>query len=75
VRSNDDGSGTIGILNIALYLTQFSVTNAVRFLFWSAEEFGLLGSTYYVTNFNETAPEELAKIRLYLNFGEYSFAR
>lgn len=65
---NDDGSGTIGILNVALALTNFSTINAVRFCFWSAEEFGLLGSTYYITQLNETAPTELAKIRAYLNF-------
>lgn len=65
---NDDGSGTIGILNVALALTNFTVTNAVRFCFWSAEEFGLLGSTYYVAQLNETATAELAKIRAYLNF-------
>lgn len=64
---NDDGSGTIGILNVAIGLTNFTVTNAVRFCFWSAEEFGLLGSTYYVSQLNETA-EELAKVRAYLNF-------
>lgn len=64
---NDDGSGTIGILNVAIGLTNFSTTNAVRFCFWSAEEFGLLGSTYYVSQLNETA-EELAKVRAYLNF-------
>ncbi|KAH8155513.1 uncharacterized protein LAJ45_00523 [Morchella importuna] len=62
---NDDGSGSMGILEIALQLTKFTVNNAVRFGFWSAEEFGLLGSEHYIT----TAPaEELAKISLYLNF-------
>jgi carboxypeptidase Q len=43
---NDNGSGTIGILNVARALVNFSTTNAVRFLFWSAEEFGLLGAEY-----------------------------
>ncbi|KAK8205723.1 hypothetical protein IWZ01DRAFT_52635 [Phyllosticta capitalensis] len=62
---NDDGSGSIGILEVALQLAQFSVNNAVRFAWWSAEEFGLLGSTHYV----ETASTAtLDKIRLYLNF-------
>ena len=37
----------------------------MRVLFWSGEEFGLLGSTYYVENLSA---EELLKIRLYLNF-------
>jgi carboxypeptidase Q len=62
---NDDGSGTIGILETAIQLAPYSTTNAVRFCFWSAEEFGLLGSEHYVT----TLPDvELDKIRLYLNF-------
>ncbi|KIW68735.1 hypothetical protein PV04_04659 [Phialophora macrospora] len=64
---NDNGSGTIGILNVALALSNFTVTNAVRFGFWSAEEFGLKGSTYYVSTLNQTAGE-VTKIRAYLNF-------
>lgn len=62
---NDDGSGTITNLVIAKALSQFSVKNAVRFFFWTAEEFGLLGSKYYVSSLSA---DELAKIRLYLNF-------
>lgn len=64
---NDDGSGTIGILNVAIGLTNFTINNAVRFCFWSAEEYGLLGSTYYVSQLNKSS-EELAKVRAYLNF-------
>jgi Zn-dependent M28 family amino/carboxypeptidase len=62
----DDGTGTIGILTAALALTGFEVTNAVRLGFWTGEEFGLRGSTFYVTELNKTA-SELAKIRAYLN--------
>ena len=62
---NDDGSGIISNLVVAKALTRFSVKNAVRFCFWTAEEFGLLGSEFYTSNLKE---EELAKIRLYLNF-------
>ncbi|KAF7591623.1 Leucyl aminopeptidase yscIV [Aspergillus hancockii] len=62
---NDDGSGVISNLVVAKALTKYSVKNAVRFLFWTAEEFGLLGSDYYVSNLNAT---ELNKIKLYLNF-------
>jgi carboxypeptidase Q len=62
---NDDGSGIISNLIVAKALTRFSVKNAVRFCFWTAEEFGLLGSNYYVNSLNAT---EKAKIRLYLNF-------
>ena len=35
---NDDGSGTISILRVAEKLSQYSVKNAVRFCFWTAEE-------------------------------------
>lgn len=62
---NDNGSGTIGILEVALQLTAFTVTNAVRFSWWAAEEEGLLGAEAYVA---ALSPEENAKIRLYLNF-------
>ncbi|CUS15587.1 unnamed protein product [Tuber aestivum] len=62
---NDNGSGSIGILEIALQLTKWSVKNAVSFGFWSAEEFGLIGSSYYIDNLPE---DERAKIALYLNF-------
>lgn len=64
---NDDGSGTIGVLNVAVQLAKFRVKNAVRFGFWSAEEFGLLGSYHYIKQIN-SSDTELAKIRAYLNF-------
>lgn len=58
---NDDGSGIIGLLEVAEQLTRYSTKNAVRFGFWSAEEFGLLGSKYYVQTLNAT---ERQKIKL-----------
>ncbi|RAH50504.1 putative aminopeptidase Y [Aspergillus brunneoviolaceus CBS 621.78] len=65
---NDNGSGTIGCLAIARALALSSsrplIRNAVRFLFFTAEEFGLLGSTYYINN---SSPANLTHIRLYLN--------
>lgn len=68
---NDNGSGTIGVLNVAKALAGFAVNNAVRFAFWSAEEFGLLGSEYYLKSINGTISgnaSEVAKVRAYLNF-------
>ncbi|KAF2016547.1 Zn-dependent exopeptidase [Aaosphaeria arxii CBS 175.79] len=62
---NDDGSGTIGILEVAKQLSKYKVNNAVRFGFWSGEEEGLLGSTHYVEH---ASPKELSSIRAYLNF-------
>ncbi|KAM0332402.1 hypothetical protein ACHAQA_002682 [Verticillium albo-atrum] len=64
---NDDGSGTIGVLNVAVNLAQFKVKNAVRFAWWGAEEYGKLGSYYYVKQLNGS-DTELAKMRAYLNF-------
>lgn len=61
---NDNGSGTIALLEIALALTKFSVKNAVKFGFWTAEEYGLVGAEHYVASLSE---EELAKIALYAN--------
>ncbi|NJO17158.1 MAG: M20/M25/M40 family metallo-hydrolase [Thioploca sp.] len=64
---NDNGSGSAMILEVALQLAQLGIkpTNKVRFAFWSAEEFGLGGSTYYVA---QLSPAEQKKIALYLNF-------
>ena len=38
---NDNGSGSIGNLEVALQLTKFSTNNAIRFGWWSGEEEGL----------------------------------
>ncbi|KAK3075991.1 hypothetical protein LTR53_000168 [Teratosphaeriaceae sp. CCFEE 6253] len=62
---NDDGSGSVGLLEVAEQLTAYSTANAVRFCWWSGEEFGLLGSTYYVSQLSSA---EVAAIPLYLNF-------
>ncbi|KAK3356860.1 hypothetical protein B0T25DRAFT_140610 [Lasiosphaeria hispida] len=64
---NDDGSGTIGVLNVAVALSKYKVKNAVRFGFWGAEEFGKLGSYFYVKSLN-SSEAEVAKMRAYLNF-------
>ncbi|RKP32596.1 Zn-dependent exopeptidase [Metschnikowia bicuspidata] len=62
---NDDGSGTISLLEVALQLTKFKVNNAVRFAWWAAEEEGLLGSYAYT---NALTPEEKAKIRVFMDY-------
>ena len=62
---NDNGSGSAAILELAIRLSRYLITNTVRFGWWTGEEEGLLGSEHYV----ETLPaEEAMKIRLYLNF-------
>lgn len=62
---NDDGSGSLSLLEVAVHLSKFSVNNCVRFAWWAAEEEGLLGSTYYV---NELSEDENRKIRLFMDY-------
>lgn len=74
---NDNGSGSAGILEIAeqLAVRGFDNRNKVRFIWWSAEEFGLLGSRAYVA---ELPQAERDRIALNLNFdmiGSPNYAR
>ncbi|KAH8176620.1 peptidase family m28 domain-containing protein [Sarocladium implicatum] len=62
---NDDGSGSISVLEVALRLTDYRVNNCVRFAWWAAEEEGLLGSDFYVASLSE---EENKKIRLFMDY-------
>ena len=62
---NDNGSGVATILEVARRIAAMRPHNTVRFAFWSAEEYGLLGSTHYV---NGLADGDLRHIALYLNF-------
>ncbi|MBD0839401.1 M28 family metallopeptidase [Streptomyces sp. TRM68416] len=64
---NDNGSGSAGILQVAQKLAkhQGKVKNKVKFAWWSAEEFGLVGSEAYVASLTE---EQKKRIKLYLNF-------
>ncbi|KAG7663177.1 APE3 [[Candida] subhashii] len=62
---NDDGSGTISLLEVAKHLTNFKVNNAVRFAWWAAEEEGLLGSNYYADNLS---PKQNSKVRLFMDY-------
>jgi Zn-dependent M28 family amino/carboxypeptidase len=55
----------MGILEIALQLPKWSVKNAVRFGFWTAEEYGLVGSDHWVTSLSK---EQISDIAVYLNF-------
>ncbi|WP_240794627.1 M28 family peptidase [Rhodococcus zopfii] len=63
---NDNGSGVAAVLETALQLGSGpTITNAVRFVFWGAEETGLVGSTRYVESLSD---DERDSIALYLNF-------
>ncbi|MCX4963240.1 M28 family metallopeptidase [Streptomyces sp. NBC_00654] len=64
---NDNGSGSAGLLEVALELakSRSKPANKVRFAWWSAEENGLLGSEAYVAGLTEA---QRAQVKLYLNF-------
>ncbi|MFH8369268.1 M28 family metallopeptidase [Streptomyces sp. NPDC018031] len=64
---NDNGSGSAGLLEVALELaeTHKKPAHKIRFAWWSAEELGLLGSKAYVAELSEAQRKQ---IPLYLNF-------
>ena len=63
---NDNGSGTMTILELAERLADLGPTpRTVRFAFWTGEELGLFGSEHWVQQQNE---DSLHAIVAYLNF-------
>lgn len=62
---NDDGTGSLTLLEVATQLVNYRVNNCVRFAWWAGEEEGLLGSDYYVS---VLSPEENLKIRLFMDY-------
>ncbi|MFC7306101.1 M28 family metallopeptidase [Streptomyces monticola] len=64
---NDNGSGSAGLLEVALELAEEhkQPRNKIRFALWSAEENGLIGSEKWVEKLTEAQKKEL---KLYLNF-------
>ncbi|MCP4345062.1 MAG: M28 family peptidase [Desulfobacterales bacterium] len=64
---NDNGSGTVAILELAYQIAQqgFNPANKVRFAWWAVEEQGTVGSDAYLESLSD---EELGKIGMYLNF-------
>jgi hypothetical protein len=72
---NDNGSGSSAILEIAEEMSKVNPRNQVRFIWFSAEESGLLGSEAYVGGLSE---EERSSIAAMLNFdmvGSPNFVR
>ncbi|MFG3257635.1 M28 family metallopeptidase [Streptomyces sp. NPDC048172] len=64
---NDNGSGSAGILEVALAVARADLQPAqhLRFGWWDAEELGLVGSQRYVASLPQS---ELSKISAYVNF-------
>ncbi|MFB6621535.1 M28 family metallopeptidase [Streptomyces sp. NPDC056374] len=64
---NDNGSGSAAVLETALAVARsgYQPTKHLRFGWWGAEELGLVGSKYYVS---QLPTAERAKLSGYLNF-------
>jgi Zn-dependent M28 family amino/carboxypeptidase len=64
---NDNGSGAAALLEVAREVAKLKrkPKNRVRFAWWAAEEFGLVGSAHYVRHLSE---EQRARIALYTNY-------
>ncbi|HEY6886595.1 MAG TPA: M28 family peptidase [Solirubrobacter sp.] len=62
---NDNGSGSAALVEFAQQLRGVNPKNKIRFIWFSAEESGLLGSQAYIDSLPET---ERSKIAAMLNF-------
>ena len=72
---NDNGSGSATILEIAEQMSKVKPRNKVRFIWFGAEESGLLGSEAYVASLSQ---QERTQIAAMLNFdmvGSPNFVR
>lgn len=65
--ANDNGSGTVLILELARLLKDVDTEYSIKFIHFSGEEQGLIGSEYYVNN---TVIPENMDIKLVLNIDE-----
>ncbi|WP_431137035.1 M28 family peptidase [Psychroserpens mesophilus] len=65
--TNDNGSGTVLIMELARLLKNIDTEYSIKFIHFSGEEDGLVGSNYYVNN--TVIPQDL-DIRLVLNIDE-----
>ncbi|MBA2808259.1 M20/M25/M40 family metallo-hydrolase [Streptomyces sp. KM273126] len=64
---NDNGSGSAAVLEAALTVarTNYQPSKHLRFAWWGAEERGLVGSNYYVSNLSSANRDRISG---YLNF-------
>lgn len=67
--TNDNGSGTVSILEVARLLQNINTEYSIKFIHFSGEEDGLIGSQHYVSNVvNATNPK--MNIKLVFNLDE-----
>jgi hypothetical protein len=71
----DNGSGSAAILEIAEQMTKVKPRNKVRFMWFSAEESGLLGSQAYVDSLSEPERDRIAAMLNFDMIGSPNFVR
>jgi Zn-dependent M28 family amino/carboxypeptidase len=74
---NDNGSGSAGILEIAeVYAAQDRTPrNKLRFMWYDAEEIGLVGSTKYVEGLSQAEKDDILAMLNFDMIGSPNFAR
>jgi hypothetical protein len=72
---NDNGSGSAAILEIAEQMRKVKPRNKVRFIWFGAEEHGLLGSEAYVASLPEAEQDKIAAMLNFDMVGSPNFVR
>ena len=72
---NDNGSGSAGILEIAEQMRKVKPRNKVRFIWFGAEEHGLLGSEAYVDSLPQSERDKIAAMLNFDMIGSPNFVR
>jgi len=71
----DNGSGSSTILEVAIQMAKVKPRNTVRFIWFGAEELGLLGSEYYVSQLSAAEIEDIAVMLNFDMVGSPNFVR
>ena len=72
---NDNGSGSATILEIAEQMSKVKPRNMVRFIWFGAEESGLLGSEAYVASLSDQQRSQIAAMLNFDMVGSPNFVR
>jgi hypothetical protein len=72
---NDNGSGSATILEIAEQVRKVKPRNKIRFVWFGAEEHGLLGSTAYVDSLPQSERDKIAAMLNFDMVGSPNFVR
>jgi hypothetical protein len=72
---NDNGSGSAALLEMAKHINKMKLRNKVRFIWFSAEESGLLGSEAYVASLDDAQRGRIAAMLNFDMIASPNFAR